>query len=127
MESLIKAPDSMEKPCRPHIRLSQINDFNIPIPGNPVFLNSGPSHAYTASAGLMHYHQSHSLGSSESGMPRADIDKLLDASMRLNLEKDFTPVQVWSNLCVRCPTGQISQEKLQAITKEFSTHFRCDR
>ncbi|KAI9721324.1 MAG: hypothetical protein M1828_005184 [Chrysothrix sp. TS-e1954] len=116
----------LERPCRGHIRLSQMSDFDVPIQGRPVYFNSGPSHAFTASAYLMHSHRNHPTGPNTQQLPKGDIDQLLGASLRLNLEHDYTPVQVWSTLAKRCRSGQINGQMLSAMTGELSKWFRCD-
>ena len=74
----------------------------------------------------MHSHRAHHTTPTSQQLPKADIDQLLEASLRLNLEHDYTPVQVWSMLAKRCNSGHINGQMLSALTEEFSKWFRCD-
>lgn len=118
----------LEEPCFPHIRFA-IEKPNCRIPSRKWLDNpGGPDHALTATRSLL------SASPIDSTMPlqpfeipEKQVNDLLEASARLDLENELTPVQVWQKIASRVGLQGIDRGRLGELTGAFQSHSYCNR
>lgn len=115
----------LEHPCLPHVKYALQTDIDIISPDQ--VQHNGPGHVFTATASLLQAAQSPDPLTHPFRVPQDEIDRLLDASRRLNLEHEITPVQVWQRIKDLSLTHHISPTMLKSLTKDFSKYAFCNR
>ena len=116
----------LERPCLPHVKYRYMMDLQAP-PGSFPDFNSGPGHAFTATASLINTHWHEEPTARPFEVPPEDIDRLFQASLSLDLGPDVTPIQIWANLARISLKHAISAQLLRVMTDEFARYVRCNR
>jgi hypothetical protein len=116
----------LERPCLPHVKYRYMQDMHTP-PGVVPEFNSGPGHAFTATASLINMHWDAEPTIKPFEVSPEDIDKLFQTSMSLDLGPDVTPIQIWANLARISLKYPINQTMLRVMTDEFCRYVRCNR
>lgn len=86
----------------------------------------GSGHVFTATVSLFHQSQSTETHSFQFQMPQKELDKLLDASKRLKLEKEVTPVQVWHRILDLAKQQPISQDLVDTLRNDCCKFTFCN-
>ena len=115
----------LERACFPHVKYALENDLDILSPN--VSIHSGPGHVFTATCSLLRAAETPNPTSEPFNLHESDIDRLLDASRRLNLESEVTPVQVWERIKALGQAMPITPDMLQCMTEDFSKYTFCNR
>ncbi|ETS74374.1 hypothetical protein PFICI_14240 [Pestalotiopsis fici W106-1] len=114
----------LETPCLPHLRNAMVME-----PQREGYLeapyNFGTNHAYNLSTRLINEYTS---PSSPGGARIAahDLDNLLQASTRLQLVDELTPVQVWALVCKLDSICRIDPVLVTAMFDELSNYSYCN-
>ena len=115
----------LERTCFPHVKYALENDLDI-LPPN-VMIHNGPGHVFTATASLLRAAETPNPTAEPFNLHENEIDRLLDASRRLNLESEVTPVQIWERIKAMAQTRMITPMQLQCLTEDFSKYTFCNR
>lgn len=88
--------------------------------------NFGTNHAYNLSTRLVNeYTASSSPGGTR--ISARDLDNLLQASTRLQLMDELTPVQVWALVCKLDSISRIDPVLVVSMFEELSKYSYCNR
>jgi hypothetical protein len=88
--------------------------------------NWGTQHAYNISTRLFNGNKSN-LSPSNTQITIKDLENLLQASEKLQLANEFTPVQVWALVCRLNTINPIDSALVTAMFKELSKFSYCNR
>jgi hypothetical protein len=87
--------------------------------------NWGTNHAYNLSTLLFNNPKSHSL-MPNTQVTNSDLDKLLQASERLQLADELTPVQIWSIVSKLDAIHHIDPAVMTIMFEELSKYSYCN-
>ena len=90
--------------------------------------NFGVQHAYNLSTRLYHEQRDPEVPLSQEAIVTAkDLEKLLQASQRLQLCDELTPVQVWAMVCKLNAISEIDPKVVAVMFEELSKYSYCNR
>lgn len=94
--------------------------------------NFGTNHCYNLSTRLYRdwgeaAMTTPSNGSHHYSITAADLNDLHDASERLQLAEELTPVQIWALVCKLDSVSKIDPAVLDAFCNELAKHSYCNR
>ncbi|KAH8649886.1 hypothetical protein BX600DRAFT_473745 [Xylariales sp. PMI_506] len=114
----------LERPCLPHLK----HVTTMVEPRKEGYLvapyNWGTNHAYNLSTRLFHEYRLESP--QETLITSNDLDNLLQASERLQLANELTPVQVWALVCKLNSIHRIDMAVVNAMFEELSKYSYCN-
>ncbi|KAI1173614.1 hypothetical protein F4777DRAFT_600248 [Nemania sp. FL0916] len=115
----------LEKPCLSHLKHATSAE-----PRREGYLetsyNWGLNHAYNLSTRLFNEYTV-DPSSTEAHITVFDLDKLLQASERLQLANELTPVQIWSLVCKLNAVNPIDPELIISMFEALSEYSYCNR
>ncbi|TAQ87668.1 hypothetical protein B7494_g4027 [Chlorociboria aeruginascens] len=77
--------------------------------------NWGTNHCFNLSTNLFHRYKSHPPSSNTLQISKEKLDSLLQASERLQLPDEFTPVQVWALVCRIAEKMLVTEENIGKV------------
>lgn len=117
----------LEEPCFAHIRFA-IENHNCRVPSRKWLDNpGGPDHALTATRALLSAYPVDTLPLHPFSMPEAQVTSLLEASSKLELENESTPVQVWQKIMTKVAGQPMERTQLNNLTAAFQMYSYCNR
>ena len=116
---------ALEQPCLAHIKHTHLGYSSGTTPTG-IDYNSGPGHLLTASANIIH--QYHRLVPAENiiSLPESELERLLQASARLQLDNEMTPVEIWAQTQAKLSSSSLADAKLQKLTAECLKYVFCN-
>ena len=115
----------LEEPCMGHVKHAHMG-YSTGTTPEGIDYNSGPGHLLNASTTIICSHATKKPAEGVMTLTESDVERLLDASARLQLDNEITPVQMWERICdaaTRRPQMPIDISKL---TDECSKYVYCN-
>ena len=116
---------TLEQPCLPHVKHAHLG-YSTGTTPRGIDYNSGPAHLLTTSASICHLYHSQDPNETILNLPKPDLERLLHASARLQLDNEITPVQIWARIRAVSPSTSITGSLLQRLTSEFVKYVYCN-
>ena len=124
MSKLTTRSSRLERPCLPHVKYALEKNIQVI---HPEMTNlGGPAHVFTATYSLLKAPSAPPTPDQPFSVPQFEVDNLLDASGRLALEYEMTPVQLWQVIKQLASNGTLAASLLNALTNVCSKYTYCN-
>ncbi|KAF2425229.1 hypothetical protein EJ08DRAFT_700458 [Tothia fuscella] len=115
----------LERPCLAHIKYRYLHDYKFNQRKYPKF-DAGPGHVFMATTSLVNSSYASDPSTQPFQVPPADIDKLFQTSLNLDLGDEVTPIQIWENIKRISRLYVLDEEVVRALQGEFRKYARCN-
>ncbi|RKP05158.1 hypothetical protein THASP1DRAFT_33003 [Thamnocephalis sphaerospora] len=124
-EVAAQVPQTKQAPLSSRVGLKCILLYDSPESALIAPYNWGTNHAYNLSTRLFNEYKSQE-SPQETQITNVDLDHLLQASDRLQLVDELTPVQVWDMVCKLDSISHIDAEVVTGMFEELSKYSYCN-